>query len=270
MEKIMTTPGLFLIRDNIFGHLSYEDIEICCKVSVSWNESLNQKSSLKRQALVKYLLEFGGKHLKDGEELKKVYEIIPGWNKAVKKVGSKANLDDLLEIKESLRKYDHAPDKDLCPGPNIVFWAAKNGDLELMKLFFETSYDMNFRDGIFGNIFREACGFSKSTEMVQLIIDSSKDGRIDLNMRDDEGMSAFHVACMYAPLKITKLLFENYKELGIDIKHEDSQEDTALDIIIIRLYIEKWELEDGVEEWKKFKYILKEEYAKIDALEPAA
>ena len=87
----MTTPGLFLIRNNIFGHLSYEDIEICCKVSVSWNESLNQKSSLKRQALVKYLLEFGGKHvmiyLKDGEELKKVYEIIPGWNKAVKKVG---------------------------------------------------------------------------------------------------------------------------------------------------------------------------------------
>ena len=101
----MTTPGLFLIRDNIFGHLSYEDIEICCKVSVSWNESLNQKSSLKRQALVKYLLEFGGKHvmiyLKDGKELKKVYEIIPGWNKAVKKVGSKESLDALKEIKES-------------------------------------------------------------------------------------------------------------------------------------------------------------------------
>ena len=151
----MTTPGLFLIRNNIFGHLSYEDIELCCKVSVSWNESLNQKSSLKRQALVKYFLEFGGKHvmiyLKDGKELKKVYEIIPGWNKAVKKVGSKESLDALKEIKESARKYDQALDKFLCC--NIVYWAANNGDLELMNLFFETSYDMNFNDGVSGNIF---------------------------------------------------------------------------------------------------------------------
>ena len=42
----MTTPGLFLIRDNIFGHLSFEDLETCCKVSDSWNESLNKSSSL--------------------------------------------------------------------------------------------------------------------------------------------------------------------------------------------------------------------------------
>ena len=71
----MTTPGLFLIRDNIFGHLSYEELEICCEVSDSWNESLNKKSSLKRQSLVKYLLEYGGKHVanytKPVEEWKK-------------------------------------------------------------------------------------------------------------------------------------------------------------------------------------------------------
>ena len=61
MEKIMTNPGLFSIRDNIFGHLTYEDLEICCKVSNSWNESLNKNSSLKKQSLIKYLLEVGGK-----------------------------------------------------------------------------------------------------------------------------------------------------------------------------------------------------------------
>ena len=71
----MTTPGLFLIRDNIFGHLSFEDLETCFKVSDSWNESLNKSSSLKRQSLVKYLLEYGGKHManytKPVEEWKK-------------------------------------------------------------------------------------------------------------------------------------------------------------------------------------------------------
>ena len=144
----MTTPGLFLIRDNIFGHLSFEDLETCCKVSDSWNESLNKKSSLKRQSLVKYLLEYGGKYVtnytKPVEEWKKVYEVFPGWKKAVKKV---ASLDDLKKIRQSLRFHNQPfieSDKFCCG--NLVFRAIRNGDLKLMELFFETSYDMNSLD----------------------------------------------------------------------------------------------------------------------------
>ena len=275
----MTTPGLFLIRDQIFGHLSYEDLESCCEVSDSWNESLNKKSSLKRQAMVKYLLEFGGRHVPMRDhELKNVREVIPGWNKGVKKVGSKASLNDLKEIKESLldvaNKFYNG---------NLVFGAAKNGDVKLMKLFFETSYDMNSRESVRdGNIFVEACRCSKSTEMVELIIRSSKDHRIDLNMWDLYGRSGFHFACGVAPLEIAKLLLKNYKEFGIDIMHEDRGGYTALDHLKKRLehYVEEGiengssiYFEEGTEEWEEweeFKSNLEDEFAKNNSLDNAA
>ena len=267
MEKIMTTPGLFLIRDNIFGHLSYEDLEICCKVSVSWNESLNENSSLKKQALVKYLLEFGEKLVRIYPVCKsrKVLEVIPGWDKGVKKVGNKASLDDLKEIKESLSKYydDYDPDEQFIRHP--VFWAARNGDLALMKLFFETSFDMNTRedDEDSNTIFSEACAYSESSEMVQLIMRSSKDHGIDLNLPNVWG-SPFHGACLNASPKITKLIFENYKEFGIDIIHGNEHYFTALCTLVYRLN-EDFRIKEGdKEDWEEFISILREEYAKID------
>ena len=270
----MTTPGLFLIRDNIFGHLSFEDLETCCKVSDSWNESLNKSSSLKRQSLVKYLLEYGGNlvtnHEKPVEEWKKVYEVIPGWNKAVKKVGSKATLDDLKEIKESLRFYES--DK-ICHG-NLVFWVVEDGDLKLMELLLETSYDMNspaVDAGVKGNynVLMEACSCSiqmpkcRNTEMVRLIITASKGHRIDLNMRDLNGHSAFQLACQMAPFEVPKFLLENYKEFNIDIMHGDKHGLTAVDHLEWRIDDDMAE-EEGVEKWEEFKSILEAEYAKID------
>jgi len=272
----MTTPGLFLIRDNIFGHLTYEELEICCKVSDSWNESLNKNSSLKKQSLIKYLLEVGGKLVPETMSTigKKYLEVIPGWNKGVKKIGSNASLDDLKEIKESLWKYDHGLDPDQFYSDNPVFWAASKGDLTLMKFFLETTFDMNNQDGDGFTIFIEACYSSKSYEMVQLIIRSSKDHGIDLNLREFFGRSAFDVACKNAPLEFPKLIFENYEEFGIDIMHEDEWGETALDMLKFRLNVRlEYEIEEDFEEWaewEEFIMILEEEYAKIDSLEPAA
>jgi len=274
----MTTPGLFVIRDNIFGYLSYEDMEICCKVSDSWNESLNMESSLKRQSLVKFLLQFGGRYLKldeKGNEVeiwKKLYKVIPGWNKAVNKIGNKASLDDLKEIKESLQTALQKNKYLKCIFWNPVYDAVYCGDLKLMELFFETSYDMNNSgDVMYGNrnIFMIACMASKrpkgrGTEMVRLIINSAKDHGIDLNMRDIQGNSAFQLACALAPLEVLKLLLENYKELGIDIMHGDNCGLTPLGELELRLDDDD---ESDSEEWEKFKTILKEEYAKIDSLE---
>ena len=106
--------------------------------------------------------------------------------------------------------------------------------------------------------------------MVQLIIRSSKDYGIDLNMCDIEGQSAFALACQRAPLKIPKLLFENYKELGIDIMHEDRMGFNAVDELKLRID-EAMEIGEGVavEAWEEFKSILEEEYANIESLEPA-
>ena len=199
---------------------------------------------------------------------RKVLEVIPGWDKGVKKVGNKASLDELKEIKESLSNYyeDYDPDEHFIRHP--VFWAARMGDLALMKLFFETSFDMNTRDdGEDRNtIFFEACAYSESSEMVQLIMRSSKDHGIDLNLPNVWG-SPFHGACFYASQEITKLIFENYKEFGIDIIHENEHYFCALDTLIYRLHEEE---RDNKEDWEEFVSILREEYAKIDKLELAA
>ena len=102
--------------------------------------------------------------------------------------------------------------------------------------------------------------------MVQLIMRSSKDHGIDLNLRNVWG-SPFHGACFYASQEITKLIFENYKEFGIDIIHENEHYFCALDTLIYRLHEEE---RDNKEDWEEFVSILREEYAKIDKLELAA
>ena len=110
-------------------------------------------------------------------------------------------------------------------------------------------------------IFFEACAYSESSEMVQLIMRSSKDHGIDLNLPNVWG-SPFHGACFNASQEITKLIFENYKEFGIDIFHKNEHDFTALDTLLWRLH--EGDNEDNKEDWEEFISILKEEYAKID------
>ena len=109
--------------------------------------------------------------------------------------------------------------------------------------------------------------------MVELIIRSSKDHIIDLNMWDLYGRSGFHFACGVAPLEIAKLLLKNYKEFGIDINTMNHlyQGGTALDYLKLRLTGYCYEvIEESTEEWKEFASTLEEEYAKINSLDNAA
>ena len=56
MENIMGNPGLWNVRDQIFGYLDHETLENCRKVSVLWNESLK---TFERISLIKILNTFG-------------------------------------------------------------------------------------------------------------------------------------------------------------------------------------------------------------------
>ena len=47
MELIMRNPGLFYIREQIFGYLNYETVENCRKVSELWNQSLEKIALVK-------------------------------------------------------------------------------------------------------------------------------------------------------------------------------------------------------------------------------
>ena len=94
----MNNPGLWHIRDHIFGYLGHDSLEICRRVSDDWNVVFE------RLSLVKCLYEFGEKELRTNEvdslandldekasledqkevKIPRVKDEVPGWNKAAK------------------------------------------------------------------------------------------------------------------------------------------------------------------------------------------
>ena len=96
LEFIMHNQGLWHVRDQIFGYLDHETVEICRKVSAFWDRSLE------RISLVHYLNEFSDRKVFSSLEIQKLIKIIPGWNKAVKQYKSKASIEFALLLKGNL------------------------------------------------------------------------------------------------------------------------------------------------------------------------
>ena len=98
------------------------------------------------------------------------------------------------------------------------------------------------------------------TELAKLMIESTK---LDLNARDDNGNTAFHHACITACRLSTdstvKMFLENWKEFGIDIRVQNNDGQTALDIL----------REKDIDELNEVRRLLEEEYSEMDASEPA-
>ena len=150
MEKILQTPGLFVIRDQIFGYLTHNELKNCRR---AWPDYWDE--SLERSLLVKYLHEFGERlvynydwqwHPELEKEFKKFQTVFPGWNKAVKKVGTEASIEDLKEIKTSLWQLLRGRDGKTYCIENPMHQAVMDGAVKLMKLLMETSFIMSVAD----------------------------------------------------------------------------------------------------------------------------
>ena len=217
MELIMTNPGFYHIRNQIFGYLNNETIENCRKVSMVWNESLE------KMALIKFLLEFGNTVIDwtiDDEGIvtgdTELSTIIPSWNKAANIHGAKSSIEDLQEIKDSLGKLLVENGK-CCIYP--VHQAAENGNVKLMEFFLSTSYDMNSQDSCERTVFHLACA---NEATAQLLIELSTILGIDLNAIDIYGRTPSHHACSNGTTETVKLL----AELGIAFNTRDEDGET--------------------------------------------
>merc|ERR1712209_133739 len=116
----MDNVNLWHLRDHIFGYLNLESVKTCRQVCKFWNESLE------RILYVKFLQEFGDREIVTKiSPYEKVSSYIPGWQKAVKKYGAQASIEDLQKVKDSLQKLVMLNGKCL-NGP--VRQAAMNGD----------------------------------------------------------------------------------------------------------------------------------------------
>lgn len=222
MENILTNQGLIDIRDQIFGQLDHKTLKNCREVFANkYGEDWDLW--LEKLILVQYILEFGDKETKYG---KIVSEIIPGWDKAVKKFGKLASLNDLNQVKGSLKGlleefYQHWP----------LHYAARTGHVKLMELLFHTDLNINERRVSCGRTpFTLACRFDQR-EIVKLMITLSKKYGIDLNAGDSGGETGWMRACWIGNTKIVKLIVENRTKYGINIQHETIYGYTALKIV---------------------------------------
>ena len=182
----------------------------------------------------------------------KVSTIIPGWKKAVKKYAIKASIDDLQEVKNSLRRLLlRMSGRVYCLG-HPVHQAVRINAVKLMKIIFNTSFDMNVRTGNGQPLLHWACIFGQ-TEMVRMLISSSKEKGFDLNARNSYSETAFHVACDRGKTKIVQVMLKNWREFGIDIWDNK----TALDLIKHRCG----------KPYVQIKKMLEDEYSQIDVTE---
>ena len=219
MENITSNYGLLHLSEQIFGYLNHETLEVCRKVSRHWDELLERPSH------VKYLEEFGDEKIE--VEVVPLYcssaalievpvkDFMPGWNKAVKNFVKTASLEDLKEVKESMERYlKDWKDKNL---PYPVHYAVKHGALKLMQLFFLTEYDFsnNF-------VLHYACVVDQ-TELVKLMILSSRELGIDLNKKNENGYTAFRMAVLFGKTEIARLMIQSSKEFGIDLDAGDGR-----------------------------------------------
>merc|ERR1711983_508406 len=111
---------------------SHEDVLNCRRVCKYWNESLRRLSD------VKFIQEFGERNVFNTNE--KLSTLIPGWKNAAQKYGIQASMEDLEEVKDSLKKLTRGKGK--CRS-EPVHEAARNGDAKLLEFILKTSFNMN-------------------------------------------------------------------------------------------------------------------------------
>ena len=145
--------------------------------------------------------------------------------------------------------------------------ACQYGNPKVVKFLLDFSkengrIDLNTSDNLGRTAFHKACEYNAKHETVKLILDFAKENENDLivlDSRDNEGRTPFLYACDNGCTDIATLILENWKEAGINIKAQDNEGNTALDILSSK----------DKTRWSKIISILEEEYSKMDSCEPA-
>ena len=86
--------------------------------------------------------------------------------------------------------------------------------------------DLNIKDFNGGTAFHLACQKGHS-EIADMIMNNSSKLQLDLNIKDSGGRTAFHRACMFNNIKTVDLMIEQSESLDIDLKAKDNNGKTG-------------------------------------------
>ena len=149
--------------------------------------------------------------------------------KGVKKFGNMASLKDLNEAKGSMRGLLNLNLRGYYGDDYRVYFPdhlIANGHVKLMELLCHTDFDFNQCENNQHHPLIVACQ-EGCTEIVNLLVRSSKEFGIDLNARNDDGETGFMRACYYGQTEIVKLMINSSKEFGIDLNVRNVNGDTG-------------------------------------------
>ena len=111
--------------------------------------------------------------------------------------------------------------------------ACLHGRTEIVQLLINSSkdfgIDLNARDSLGRTVSHFAYKDGKN-EIIKLLIKFSKDFSIDWNARDIHGLTPLHVACKLGRISAVQLVAKNWKEHRINIKAKCNKGRTPLDL----------------------------------------
>ena len=85
-----------------------------------------------------------------------------------------------------------------------------------------------------------------------------------MNARNSIGSTPLHWACEDASVEIVELMVKNWKEFCIDIKAQDDDGDTPLDVTN---WLHRYSSNKNLKNLKQIEEMLKNEYSKMDDAE---
>ena len=152
--------------------------------------------------------------------LKPVLEKFPDWKTVFDFVESKATSEEILTFSEMLNDFitEEVPKlKDETNSLKVLEYSMKkpNG-LDFMKFMIKTPYDFRQFDKGRKGLLHKACN-DEQFAIVKLLLEHSKELRLDLNATDEFTCTAFHEACEQGNLEIVVLFVNSANELGIDL-----------------------------------------------------
>ena len=225
----MRNQGLWHVNDQIFGYLDHGTLEICRKVSIFWNESLEP---MERISLFKILdklsdiiSEYHGPRPRTQGTEDKVLKMISGWSRAVKKYGANASIEDLRAVKSFIFKTLLEENSD-------YFSQMLKGHKHPLEFVFYQACRDGHSDDWFD--FRwTTCKYGR-TETVKLILSYAQENvdAIDLNTEFLNRSrysgyfhgTAYHMACRCGQTEIVKLIHDFSRENNsVDLNARDSE-----------------------------------------------
>ena len=89
----------------------------------------------------------------------------------------------------------------------------------ILEIAADLNIDLNAKDNQGLTAFHWVC-LRGDTELAKILVKNSK---LDSSARDNSGSTSFHYACRYAHSEIAELLIENHANLNIELDAKDNE-----------------------------------------------